>query len=356
MANRSKPNSDGPFFADYLAGEQPLSGPTARTLYDLSRQLYRQSPWKLIHGDDPFVLDLEADAAPVYITVLGSAGEIFGLKAYQNLAAQAFLLDLLAGREHAVEHFLLRRQVLSLEYSYRRDLDVPDRDLLNAMEHTQSTAPNNPFFRAGRPGSHDWYITEQEGQRFCEILAALVWLFTAHSTDALDEIFSQAGWPRLTLRNDRYEIAPGPVPERPTIQPDPVTLPSPEALALLTPFAGKLSGIVEMEAVVTPAVVGGKLDRPDFVVFVLAVEADTGFALAPEAAKAASPIAPALTRVIAAAAEARGGLPAEIHHAGSLHVIKPLLDALGVKLELRRELPAFEHAMGALMEHISPAS
>ena len=354
MAKRQStaPSPAGPFFAGYLAGENPLSGSTTQAIYDLSRQLFQHNPWRLIAGDDPFVLDLDPEAPPVYATVLGSGGEIFGLKVYENLAAQAFLHDLLDQQPHAMEHFLLRRQILSLEYTHRRDLDPPDRELLEAMGHAKTTAPNYPLFRAGRPGAHDWYLTEEEGVRFRAMLEALVWTFTGNTPEAITGIFDQGGWPVLRRRDGQFTLQPGPVPARPVIRPDPASEPLPEALAELRTFAAQRSGAMEMEAVVTHAVIGEKHERPSFLIVILAVDATTGMVLAPEAAKAADSIAPAFVRVLTQAAKGAGALPSAIHHAGSLHVIKPLLDALGIPLEQRQDLPKFQAAVGGLLEHL----
>lgn len=247
---------------------------------------------------------------------------------------------------------MLRRQILSLEYTHRRELDPADRVLLEAMGHAKTTAPNHPLLRAGRPGAHDWYVTEEEGERLADALAALVWMFTEHPAAAIDDIFDQVGWPVLRQREGRLTLTAGPVPARPVIKPEPVVLPSPETLAALQPFMAKRTGPLEMEAVVTHAVIGEKHERPAFLVLVLAVDAKTGMVLAPEAAKAADPIAGALVRVLTAVAQNLKALPSEIHHAGSLHVIQPLLEALEIKLEARRDLPRFQEAAGGLLEHL----
>ena len=346
---RAVPSADGPFFAKQLPGENPLSGATARALLELAQRYYAQQPWLHIDGDDGFLLDVLPGRPPVAATILGRAGEVNALKIYENAAAMRYIIQLLQDGPSSLEAFLHRRQLLSLDFGKRSELTAPDRDLLEALAWDKKA--KSPFLRAGRPGFFDWYLTEEDGQRFVEFLKAVLWFVESHTPEELARLAERDGWPRIQRQADGgYRLDLEPTPLAPLPPPEPVMTPSSELLAKLKPFSTTRLGPIEMEAILTTAVVGGKNERPQFITLVLACDAESGFVLAPQAAEASQPIAPVLAEALSSAIQSLGGIPSEIRHAGSLDLLKPLATALGIKLKHQHSLPMIQQAAGALME------
>jgi len=161
---KSAPSSStGPLFAKQLKGETPLALATARALYSLSQRFFLRAPWHDIDGDDIVLFDVvPGQTKPVAGTILGRAGEVFGLKIYDNDFSLGYLLEILEhGYPPGPNGLLHGRQILSAEFVPARELTKPDREFLQAMGHRASPSVGTLQLRAGRPGYGDWYLTEE---------------------------------------------------------------------------------------------------------------------------------------------------------------------------------------------------
>lgn len=349
----ASPLPAGAFFAKQLKGETPLSLETAQALYSFGQRMFLRAPWRDIDGDDIVLFDVvPGQAKPVAGTILGRAGEVFGLKIYENDFSLGYLLGILEhGYAPDPNTFLHHRQILSAEFVPARELTKPDRDFLQAMGHRASPSVGTLQLRAGRPGYGDWYLTEEEGQRLLLFLEAIVWLGDTHSPAQLSGLADRGQWPCLRrVESGTYRLDWVAPPKPPAPKEEPLAMPSRELIEELTKL-GRAGGlIVEMELVNTPLRVGGVSERPAFTNVVLIVDAQSGAVLKPELFPAADAAGPHMVRIFSDFARAIGACPTEVRHYGSLKPLKPLLDALGIKLRERSSLPAFGAAMDGLMQ------
>lgn len=347
---RPAPTAAGPFFQEFLQGEAPLTGATARRLCDASQRIYEFAPWEFIAGDFPIVFDLFEGGMPVLGTVMGNSGDICGLKIYENAYAQKFICDLLRGEPASPEEFMVRRQSLSLDYVPKDELEPGDKGLLKAMDHPGRRGALAPVFRAGRVGCVDWYVTEPEALRLVDDLEALAWLLATQG-DGVEEMFGRDEWPWITRVHGQFQVetrpfAPPPVPEEP---PD---LAPAAALEPFQPFRAKRTGAIELGVVYANMPIGGRKERPRYSIAFLAVDARSGMVLKPHLADAGDPMAKGFTAALLAAAQVGGGVPREIRHRGPVELIRPLADALGIQLTQRAELPRFDDAADGLMRFL----
>ncbi|MCC6536089.1 MAG: hypothetical protein IT162_00965 [Bryobacterales bacterium] len=357
MAKRKPTAPPGAFFARQLKGETPLSPETAQALYAFGHRMLIRAPWRDIDGDDVVLFDVApGQPKPVAGTILGRAGEVFGLKIYENDFSLRYLMEILEhGHAPDPTTFLTHRQALSAEFVPKRELTKTDRDFLQALGHRASPAAAGSLqLRAGRPGYGDWYPTEEEGQRLLYFLEAVVWLGDTHNPAQLSALADRAQWPCLrrvesgSFRVDWVDRPPlPPLPKEPEVIPPPELI---EELARLKPRGGATGPVVEMELAHTPLRVGGVSERPSLTTVVLIVDAHTGAVLKPDLFPASAALGPQLMRAFADFVRSVRVCPSEVRHYGSLAPLQPLFEALGVKLRQRSSLPAFGAAMDGLMQ------
>ncbi len=217
---QAKPNPDGPFFANRLKGESPLTGPTARAIYQLANRLHDLALWNRISGDDPLWLARPDAEPPAAVSIMGSGGEIYGFKFYENAYSQDFLSHLQTGDIPDLSRFMAERQLLSVEYEFRSDLRAEDKSFLEAMSHPKTRMGDNPVFRSAHPGKMDWFITEEEGLRLHAYLAALKWFAESHTNAQIDALTRRAEWPSSASKTapTKWTSAPR---HHPTSNPNP---------------------------------------------------------------------------------------------------------------------------------------
>ena len=70
------------FFKKQLAGDAPLSFPTAKRLFEKATDLIAIRPWQFLEDQDLILLENPLSAETCYCSVMGALGQVFALHAY----------------------------------------------------------------------------------------------------------------------------------------------------------------------------------------------------------------------------------------------------------------------------------
>ncbi len=347
----AKPSPSGPFFANRLKGETPLSGPTARALYHQAVHLFDISLWDVLSGDNPIWLQLPSTPTPVLVSVMGNAGEVFGFQCYENPAGHEFISQLLNDEAPDVPTFLAERQLLSLEYGWKKDLRAEDKAFLEAIGHPRSYDRDNPVFRSAYPGRPEWFLNEEEGLRLKSYLDAILWFDASHTDDEIEATTQHQDWPCIQHDTNGYRLIylPRPLPaERPLPIIPPTLFDS--LLERLQTLPAQKQGVLELVSETNPSTVGPITERPVYGHLVLIAEAKSGFIFSPSFSSAAGDSTEATLNALAKAFLERGSLPTELRYRNRLPYLKPFLGALGIAAIQTESLPACDAALDSMRD------
>ncbi len=343
------PSNPDLFFEKELAGENPLTKATGRRLYDLGAEFYELHPWDLL-ADQDLVMVKEPDSGEMcYCSVMGALGQVYSLQVYIGREGYQLFKRIALGQPITAGEFLASQRGVSVEFVPSGELTTPDRRLLRAFSHPFRKDVICPMFRAGRPGYHPWYITEEEGRQlalclatvleFCDHMLThppieywgkedtypLVSLVSGKRPDQMCEIsLAAAQWsPLATLAPANYDK---------------------DRVARILSKSHRIVGIMEVDHFYGGAMFGGKSERKTCVRAAIATDARSGFAFPPVLGEPSDVKGDLLVRVVLGAIESANFLPQEIRVTGadSAMALSTLTNALDISVQVVESLPSLE--------------
>lgn len=352
------------FFAQELAGEEPLSLETARRLYALAGQFWALRPWKTL--DETQLIMIEDSTRQRHTcSVMGSAGEYTALAVHLGVKGYAFFETIHQAASIHPGEFLALQHSVSVEFDWPSELTKPDRELLRAFGYTRSKGHYVPLFRAVRPGYHPWYVTQGEGELLAEGLRA---------TNALVEMLPEGDPDRFWQTAEKYPLlvrggagATGEPVYRvemaspPRAKETPLAHPQLDEARLARILEARFSRheTLELDQFWGASPVGEKKERKACLRGAAAINAITGYAYPPRIVSPEVPVAELLADVLLSAIEAGGFLPrrVRVRNAGYQQALQPLAHLLGFELTAAAEMPAldfFKDGMLAAMGERGP--
>jgi len=124
-----------------------------------------------------------------------------------------------------------------------------------------------------------------------------------------------------------------------------------EALRHLRGQDYAVRGVMELDHILTAAAIGKKNERKACASFALAVDAESGMVLAPEATDSSVAAGDALARVFLKAVQASRSLPKEVRVRSQKlkECLAPLMASFGVTVRVAKRLPAADEARAHLL-------
>ncbi len=347
------------FFVKELKGENPLSRSTAARLCELSGEFFTRRPWTLI-GDEELVLVKPPESNDLcYCSVMGAAGQVFSLHAYIGTEGYRLFKRIASGEPISAGEFFGTQRSVSVELVMAREQTPPDRELLRAVEPAIRRGIPGPIFRAGRPGYHPWYVTEEEGQLLGSCLDAVI-LFSDHlaAHEDVDYWRGDTAYPLLTGAHGRghkeqFTLTIGEASDPPAPV---IALPAIDTARIdrILTSGFPMHGIVEIDHFYGASMIGGKYDRKACVRGVLVVDAESGFVLQPELGAPSDSIGSLLVRALLTAVESSHHLPREVRvrHGDYATLLRPLASDLRFSLQASEKLPALDETKHQLLQAI----
>ncbi len=148
-----------------------------RQLYDLARQIHEMAPWQWMTEVDVFGVQNPATGEVGFVSVMGSAGEHFGIAVYRGGAGLHQFLYIqdsydMLGDEIALD--ILDVPQLQLSFEDRDVLEAKERAAIRELGLKFRGRNAWPLFRSTEPGWLPWFINQKDAQFLVPVLEQLL--------------------------------------------------------------------------------------------------------------------------------------------------------------------------------------
>lgn len=344
------------FFKKQLAGESPLTFPSAERLFALASGFIAVKPWQFLEDQDLILLKSPFSNETCYCSVMGALGEVFSLHAYIGGDSYRYFRKMAAGRPISIGEFYGSLRGVYVEFVGLSELTPPDRELVRVFGHPRKRGLKVPIFRALRPGYHPWYPTENEGLVLAECLGAVMSLCERIFKSDAQDYWKDAGVFPLMVPAQEGGNGEGYTVEMVKVSAPPAT--TPEAAPLDQGRIGEIRdrtypvhGVFEVDHFYGGGMIGKKDERKACVRVGLVADADSGMLFPPELGMPERATSDIITTVVLSAIETAQRLPREIHV--DQHQLKmflePLAAELGIIVRPVKRLPTLQEAKRDLL-------
>jgi hypothetical protein len=346
------------WFVKELSGENPPSFSALQTLYELASDLYGLRPWRLLDESELILVRDRASGEICYCSVMGALGEVLAMQAY--IGAQGYRQFRRLADEEITDpgEFFASQHSVSVEFVPRAELDGEDRKLLSALGHPVGKGLASPIFRTIRPGFHPWFVTQEEAETLAECIRAVIAVCCAVAEEANVSFWDKPEtYPMVTpVEEDEHQyqirsmkpVVPG---EPPVI----LSQLNEESIRQLRGQDYAVRGVMELDRLFSPAVVGKKNERKACVCLALAVDADSGMVYPPELTTSSVAAGDAMAKACIKAIQTSRIMPRKIHvrSRGLKESLAPLSMLLGVPIGVAGELRAMDEAQSHLLRMLA---
>jgi len=340
-----------------LAGETPPSFSAMERLYGLASKLYGLRPWLVLDESQLILVRDSASGELCYCSVMGMLGEVYSMHAY--LGTESFRLFRKIETKEITDagEFFASQHTVYVEFVPRAELERQDRELLAALGHPHGRGLASPIFRAIRPGFHPWFVTEQEARTLAECIRAVIVVCSAVAGRKRVKFWDLADTYPMVSRVEgagpRYQVdlVKSILPAEPPVTP--VRLEE-ETLRQLRSRDYAMRGVMELDHILSGAAIGKTGERRACAAIALAVDADSGLVLVPEAIDSRVAAGDALARVFLKAIQSNRTLPKEVRVRSQRlkDCLAPLLESFGVEVRTASRLPAADEARAHLLSFL----
>jgi hypothetical protein len=326
-------------------------------MYGLASKLYGLHPWRLLDEDNLIVVRDSVSGELYYCSVMGALGEVFSMHAYIGAEGLRQFLKIKAGEVADPGEFLASTHCVYVEFVRNAELLRQDKELLAALGHPKGRGLASPIFRTIRPGFLPWFVTEDEARTLEECIRAVIVVCARIVGQESFKFWAEAdSYPMVTRREGtepRFDVEIF----RPVLAPEPPVAPVKLAEEIVLQLRGqdyKVRGVMELDHIQSGAAIGKKGERSACASIALAVDAESGMVLAPEATDSTVAAAEALAKVFLKAIQASRTLPQEVRVRSQKlkDSLAPLMEGFGVAIRADGRLPASDEARAHLLGYL----
>jgi hypothetical protein len=345
------------YFVKELAGENPPSFAAMQRLYELASKLYGVQPWGLLDESQLILVRDSVSGELCYCSVMGMLGEVYSVHAYIGTESLRLFRRMQAEQLTDAGEFFATQHSVSMEFVRKAELERQDRELLAALGHPQGRGLASPIFRTIRPGFHPWFVTEEEARTLAECIGAVIVICAAVASQESTKFWDLADtYPMVTRMEGaepryRVDLVKAVLPAEPPI----LQVRLEEAtLRRLRSQDYMVRGVMELDHILTGTPIGKKGERSASAAIALAVDAESGVVLAPDAHRSSVAAGDALARVFLNAVQANHTLPKEVRVRCQRlkECLTPLMESFGVAIRVAGRLPAADEARSSLLGYL----
>ena len=139
-----------------------ISKATWQKLFSLAIQFKQLAPWEWMFDSDIFGVKNPETGVTCYCTIMGNAGEMFGMGIYVGTEGLDTLLELVNGVELDELTAGFSQKCLMLAFESKEDILEQEEKLLKEMKLSFKGKNAIPSFRDYAPGLFPWIIEEEE--------------------------------------------------------------------------------------------------------------------------------------------------------------------------------------------------
>jgi len=145
-----------------------------RSLFAMIDRYKKTKLWDFLADDQIIIVELADTKERVYCSILGNAGQEFGIAVYIGDAGLASLQKLVSNpRQYGMDEVMHQRSLL-LSLANRDELEEDDYSLIKRLGIAYRGKKQWPLFRSIKPGYYPWIIDEQEAIILTETLEIIV--------------------------------------------------------------------------------------------------------------------------------------------------------------------------------------
>lgn len=149
----------------------PAYSPLWKKLYSLVKRFVVEEPWELFGDEDTFIVQSPRDNQMYLCSVMGNAGEEFGLSAFRGAQGMRNFRKIVSRdlNEPMDRNLKFELDMLSLSFSPRDYMESKD---LKVTRKLMLSFPGGrwPLIRSYRPHYFPWFLTELEIKELCDCL------------------------------------------------------------------------------------------------------------------------------------------------------------------------------------------
>lgn len=150
-----------------------ISQATTTTFFQTAAEFYKLAPWESFHDSEIFGIVIPETKEIHFTSIMGSAGQCFGVGTNRGLKGLFFIRDLLQGAaEDDPFKARLSQDGLLLEYTHKKYLDEIDLALAQQSGFKPASAKAWSLARDLSPGHVPWFITESDMRVLNQIMSA----------------------------------------------------------------------------------------------------------------------------------------------------------------------------------------
>ena len=335
---------------------------TWRELYAMADAFGARRLWECMGDAELLGVDDPATSQPMLGAVMGGLGEVFGIAIHHGPAGLRWVLELATSDNPAPDmEAFLSISVLKVEFVPKRELMPEEKQRVKDISYSPGGGRGArwPSFQSQRPGHLPWHMDADDARLLLHALPRLTALGAAVRPlyESEDDLPSDgfAFWPPARalgepLRMDEVEWRHVRMPEEQPPEPfavDELTS------ALLAKLPQNPAAVIELDAFgsMMPVSEGGENGRPWSPKMALAADAGSGAIVGMEMSKTLHDSSETLAgRALVGSMKALGARPGALHlkNRRTAQALGPFAEQLGIRLILRRELPAVEEAQAAV--------
>ncbi|GGJ87162.1 hypothetical protein GCM10007063_07090 [Lentibacillus kapialis] len=325
-----------------------------------AKEFQKLKPWEIMFDEHIFAVKDPKTNEWLYCSVLGGAGEMFGLAVYVGDKGYRSLVDTLTSKKPDFD-FVINQRSLLLSYEDREDLEKSDYQLIKSYDVKFRGRKSWPSLRSYKPGLYPWFMDDDE--------ARLMLLALEQTIDVYHEIKNGLALPDMLFDEhvmmkvpseqngelifDNQVLELGHVEEE---EPDEVPLAVSEVdLKRLEKLNNSLPYTVEfsMDYMDMP-VQNNQNERPLFPLLVLGVDRTKGMAIYYNLLTEVSDRVVLQTEFVKMI-ESLQGIPESIKvDERTEHVLAPLIKEVKLNVEVETELPLIRHVMEMMQDDMMP--
>ena len=132
-------------------------------LYQMANQYKDMAMWKKLYDQDIFCVRTTKMKEPLYICIMGNAGEHFSLTAYIGIEGFASYINLLQSKnQFDREEAYIDQNYIQCSFEDRDMLTKKDLDRIKDLDLKYRGRNQWPLFRRNYPGTVPWYLSPKE--------------------------------------------------------------------------------------------------------------------------------------------------------------------------------------------------
>jgi hypothetical protein len=331
-----------------------------RKLYDLAHQIYVMAPWQWMTEVDVFGVQHPETNELGFVSVMGGAGEHFGIAVYRGAAGLhqfLYIQDSYGMMDEDIALDILDVPQLQLSFEDREVLETKDRAVAKELGLKFRGRNAWPMFRSTEPGWMPWFISAEDAHFLTPVLEQLL-AFAPRLKEAntfFDSFQEERFLMRVAHHDNKMLIWEDQMTHVPYVTPEPLNI---------SLDAGLLTDFLKLPVTRKPIefdvfnMIMPTLDeqrRPFFPYMLLMVDAKSGMILGQDILKPEPDLDSIWIRTpnlfMQQCLKMMQARPASLHIGNEylFEIFEPFAKQWGIKVTFKEDLPALDDALQSLM-------